>query len=226
MITRNRSLALAALTSAALVLTACGGSDEPEDHPVETSAEADTSWTVPPLPSTDVFAEGSQSGSAPTTVPSPPTAPPALTTTPPPALPDTLAGANENDAESVMLAVARTLLSYAPGKDVNQSAAAQRAAPLLDERYYAANADSFIALAPITGKQWQNWADDHAIVIATASIAGDEHPADQPAKVSRVLAVTQTATGPDGKELSKNTFAVYMSAVKIGVWRVSAVAVR
>lgn len=224
MITRKRSLALAALTSAALVLTACGGSDEPEDHPVETSAESDSSWTVPTLP--DVLAESSQSGSAPTTVPSPPTTPPALTTTPPPALPDTLAGANENDAESVMLAAARTMLSYAPDKDVNQSAAAQRAAPLLDERYYAANADSFIALAPITGKQWQNWADDHAIVIATASIAGDEHPADQPAKVSRVLAVTQTATGPDGKELSKNTFAVYMSAVKIGVWRVSAVAVR
>ncbi|TSD39711.1 hypothetical protein LRL17_30400 (plasmid) [Rhodococcus qingshengii] len=149
-----------------------------------------------------------------------------LTTPPPPPLPGAFAGVDQNDPESVMVGAAQALFSYAPAEEANQLAAAQRAAPLFDERYYSENSGSFIALAPITGKQWQSWADEGAIVTASASVTSDEHPADQPAKVSRVLAVTQTATTPEGKPLSSTTFAAYMSATKLGVWRVSAVAVR
>ncbi|MCZ4645125.1 hypothetical protein [Rhodococcus erythropolis] len=149
-----------------------------------------------------------------------------LTTPPPPPLPATFDGVDQNDPESVMVAAAQALLSYRPAEEVNQLAAAQRAAPLFDERYYSDNAGSFIALAPITGKQWQSWAEDNAIVTATANVTSDEHPADQPAKVSRVLAVTQTAVTAQGTPLSSTTFAVYMSATKLGVWRVSAVSVR
>lgn len=144
----------------------------------------------------------------------------------PPTLPEPFTGLDQNDAEQVMVAAATTLFSYTPAEDANQLDAAERAAPLFDERYYAENSASFIALAPVTGTQWSTWAQRGAVVSANAAISRDDHPADQPGRISRVVAVTQTTTAADGTPLGQNTFAAYLTATKLGVWRIAAVAVR
>ncbi|MDZ7914396.1 hypothetical protein ACIGGF_10450 [Rhodococcus sp. NPDC078407] len=166
---------------------------------------------------------GQDTGDQPLDAGGPTTSLPAPST---PDLPQAFAGVDQTDPEQVMLAAATTLFSYTPADEPNQLAAAKRAQPLFDERYYADNAASFIALAPITGNQWQDWAQAGARVIAVAAIGGDDHPADQSGRVSRVVTVTQTATTPDGKTLGTNTFAAYFTATKLGVWRINAVAVR
>ena len=148
-----------------------------------------------------------------------------LTTPPPPALPDRFAAVDQNDPESVMVAAAGALFSYTPATDPSQAAGAERAAPLLDERFYAENKPAFTVLAPITGRQWDRWASENAVVTARAAVTSDDHPADAPAKVSRVVAVTQTATAPGGAVLDESTLAVYMTATRLGVWRVSALTV-
>ena len=149
-----------------------------------------------------------------------------LSAPPPPALPAPFAGVDQSNPESVMVAAAQTLFSYAPATDRNQLDAVNRAAPLLDERYYSDNAGSLIALAPITGRQWAQWAEQQAIVTATATVTNDEHPEDKPAKVSRVVAVQLDATDPSGRSIDSTSFAAYMTATKLGVWRVSGVMVR
>lgn len=143
-----------------------------------------------------------------------------------PALPAPFSGVDQNDPEAVMIAAAQTLFSYTPAVDTNQLDAANRAAPLLDERFYAENAGSFIALAPITGRQWEQWRQQNAVAAATATVTADDHPQDKSAKVSRVVAVTVTAANPAGQVVDSTSFAAYMSATKLGVWRVSAVMVR
>ena len=81
------------------------------------------------------------------------TAPPEAT----PALPDQFATVDQLQPDSVMVAALETLFSYQPTVDLGQGEAAQRAAPLMDERFYRENAASMAALAPITGKRWQSW---------------------------------------------------------------------
>lgn len=148
-----------------------------------------------------------------------------LTTPPPPPLPDRFAAVDQNDPESVMVAAAQALFSYTPATDPSQAAGAERAAPLLDERFYTENKPAFTVLAPITGGQWDRWASENAVVTARAAVTADDHPVDAPAKVSRVVAVTQTATAPSGAVLDESTLAVYMTATRLGVWRVSALTV-
>ncbi|MFF2113774.1 hypothetical protein [Rhodococcus koreensis] len=150
----------------------------------------------------------------------------ALTTPPPPQLPEQFSGVDQNDPEAVMVAAAQALFSYTPATDPTQAAGADRAAPLLDERFYAENKAAFSVLAPITGAQWDRWASANATVTARAAVTGDNHPPDAPARISRVVAVTQTATTPAGAVLDESTLAVYMSATRLGVWRVSALTVR
>ncbi|QXC46913.1 hypothetical protein [Rhodococcus qingshengii] len=143
-----------------------------------------------------------------------------------PTLPEPFSSVDQSDPEAVMVAAAQALFSYTPGADTNQIDAANRAAPLLDERYYTDNASSFIALAPITGRQWESWRERSAVATATATVTADNHPEDKPAKVSRVVAVTVTAVDAGGREIDRVPFAAYMTATKLGVWRVSAVMVR
>ncbi|MBC2644306.1 MULTISPECIES: hypothetical protein [unclassified Rhodococcus (in: high G+C Gram-positive bacteria)] len=150
----------------------------------------------------------------------------ALTTPPPPPLPEQFSSVDQNDPEAVMVAAAQTLFSYTPATDPTQAAGADRAAPLLDERFYAENKAAFSVLAPITGAQWDRWTSANATVTARAALTGDNHPPDAPARISRVVAVTQTATTPAGAVLDESTVAVYMSATRLGVWRVSALTVR
>lgn len=149
-----------------------------------------------------------------------------LTTPPPPELPEQFSGVDQNDPEAVMVAAAQALFSYTPATDPTQAAAADRAAALLDERFYAENKAAFSVLAPITGARWDRWASENATVTARAAVTGDNHPPDAPARISRVVAVTQTATTPAGAVLGESTMAVYMSATRLGVWRVSALTVR
>lgn len=150
----------------------------------------------------------------------------ALSTPPPPSLPERFAGTDQTDPESVIVAAAETLFSYDPIADTNQAAAAERAKPLLDEQFYDENTLSFSVLAPISGNRWQQWRDEQAVVTATARITDDDHPADAPARISRVVAVDVVATAPTGREVDRMNWAAYMSATKLGVWRVNAVAVR
>ncbi|MFZ2174381.1 MAG: hypothetical protein WAW17_10145, partial [Rhodococcus sp. (in: high G+C Gram-positive bacteria)] len=105
----------------------------------------------------------------------------ALTTPPPPPLPDSFAGVDQNDPEAVMVAAAQALFSYRPATDPSQAAGAERAEPLLDERFYAENKAAFSVLAPITGAQWDRWASENAVVTARAAVTGDNHPPDAPA---------------------------------------------
>lgn len=149
-----------------------------------------------------------------------------LTTPAPPALPAPYADVDQTNPESVMVAAAQALFSYTPATDRNQLDAVNRAAPLLDERYYNDNAPSLIALAPITGRQWEQWREQDAVVTATATVTSDEHPEDKPAKVSRVVAVQVNATDPSGRTIDSIPFAAYMTATKLGVWRVSGAMVR
>ncbi|QYA99632.1 hypothetical protein I1A62_00435 (plasmid) [Rhodococcus sp. USK10] len=150
----------------------------------------------------------------------------ALTTPPPPQLPEQFNGVDQNDPEAVMVAAAQALFSYTPATDPTQAAGADRAAALLDERFYAENKAAFSMLAPITGAQWDRWASANATVTARVAVTGDNHPPDAPARISRVVAVTQTATTPTGAVQGESTLAVYMSATRLGVWRVSALTVR
>ena len=150
----------------------------------------------------------------------------ALTTPPPPQLPEQFSAVDQNDPEAVMIAAAQALFSYTPATDPTQAAGAERAAPLFDERFYAENKAAFSVLAPITGAQWDQWASQNAVVTARASVTGDNHPPDAPARISRVVALTQTATTPAGVVLGDSTLTVYMSATRLGVWRVSALTVR
>lgn len=150
----------------------------------------------------------------------------ALTTPAPPSLPDAFAGVDQNDPESVLVAAAQTLFSYTPVTDASQAAAADRAAPLIDERFYRENRAGFLVMAPVPGSQWDRWRQQNAVVTARATITADDHPADAPARVSRVVALTQTATTSDGVVVDQNTFAAYMTVTRLGVWRVSAIAVR
>ncbi|NKS56576.1 hypothetical protein GS504_03265 [Rhodococcus hoagii] len=149
-----------------------------------------------------------------------------LTAPAPPALPAPYTDVDQTNPESVMVAAAQALFSYTPAADRNQLDAVNRAAPLLDERYYNDNAQSLIALAPITGRQWEQWREEKAVVTATATVTSDEHPEDKPAKVSRVVAVQVNATDPSGRTVDSISFAAYMTATKLGVWRVSGVMVR
>ncbi|WP_072713728.1 hypothetical protein [Rhodococcus rhodnii] len=150
----------------------------------------------------------------------------ASTTPPPPPLPAPFTDVDQDDAEAVLVAAAESLFSYRPAEQSSQVDAAAATRPLLDDRFFAANEAGFGVLAPITGAMWERWRSQGAAVTATAQVTSDAHPADQPARISRVLAVTVTAHAPDGTELDRMQWPVYMSATKLGVWRVSAVAVR
>ncbi|MCZ9635039.1 hypothetical protein [Rhodococcus sp. BH5] len=143
-----------------------------------------------------------------------------------PTLPDQFAAVDQFQPDSVMVAALETLFSYQPTVDLGQGEAAQRAAPLMDERFYRENAASMTALAPITGKRWQSWRGAGATVQARASITTDQHPPDLPASYSRVVAITVAAIAPDGAQIDTASWAAYATVTKLGVWRLSAVTVR
>lgn len=150
----------------------------------------------------------------------------ALTTPPPPVLPAPFAQVDQDDPIAVMVAGIQAMFSYRPASDSGQADAANRAAPLLDERYYDANVTSFPALVAIPGGQWEQWRAAQARTKTTVTVTADDHPADLPAKVSRVLAVRVDVLGPDQHLIDTVRFAAYTTVTRLGVWRISAVGVR
>ncbi|MGV9678784.1 hypothetical protein ACWDSJ_26170 [Nocardia sp. NPDC003482] len=128
-------------------------------------------------------------------------------------------------AEAVMTAATAAVFSYRPAVQVDQRAAFRVAAQLMDPALAAHGEASAVALAPISGTQWQRWAADGVAVTATATISTDDHPADTATARARVLAVTATPSGG----AAPLRFTTYVRAARPNSragWRISALEVR
>lgn len=153
--------------------------------------------------------------------------PPRDVSVPPiPPLPEPYSDVDQYQAEDVMRAAVTAMFSWRPATDASTRDAVVRARPLLDERYFERADQSFIALAPVTGAEWDRWAEAGASTQVRATLTEDAHPMDQQASRARVWDIAVDVIDPDGQTIATKNFAVYAVVTLMGVWRLSDLAVR
>jgi hypothetical protein len=70
--------------------------------------------------------------------------------------------------------------------------------------------------------QWVQWQNQNARIRGTCEESADQHPADTPTRVSRVIAVEESVTSDTGQTLSDADAAVWATAtVERGRWSVA-----
>lgn len=143
-----------------------------------------------------------------------------------PGLPEPFASVDQYDAGEVMAAAVSTMFAWEPATDVSQRDAALRARPLMDDQYYDRANPGFISLAPVTGAEWDRWAEAGATTRVRATETNDSHPPDKQAARARVWAVEVDVIDRDGQTIATKNFAVYATVTLMGVWRLSDLAVR
>lgn len=143
-----------------------------------------------------------------------------------PGLPEPFADVDQYDAGEVMDAAVHAVFAWEPATDASMRDAVVRARPLLDERYFERADQSFVSLAPVTGAEWDRWADAGATTRVRATETNDAHPPDKQAARTRVWDVEVDVLDRDGQTIATKNFAVYATVTLMGVWRLSDLAVR
>ena len=190
----TRRTALAAILTAATVLTACGG--EGTDNGSDAPSIPAQQWTpgTPPL-----------SGSDPTRTP------------PPPAneLPVIAAGVDRQDPDSVATAALTVWFTWNTAGDAGPNDAAARTAPLLTSDYAREITSTTAQSSP--GAQWLNWAADGAVL--TPDLVADDEPVppQTDSTAYRSYRVTQRI---DGVPVSERVVAMILRRGP-GGWEVS-----
>jgi hypothetical protein len=128
---------------------------------------------------------------------------------------------NQHDPNQVIQAAMQTMFSWQPGQDPSAVDAFVRARPFLSAPLAAQRLDPS---SPGGGTQWRDWANERATITAKADVVPDEHPADTPDEVHRVVAVTQNITTTPLAPLDAVKFTVWVTAVNTpSGWRVDSI---
>jgi hypothetical protein len=128
---------------------------------------------------------------------------------------------DQGDPASVMKGALETMFSWQPGRDTSPFDAFARAKPLLSAPFAAQQPG---LASPQTGSQWQQWANDRAVITAKAEIVTDEHPPDTADKVYRVVALKQSIGTPTMGVNDEINSTAWVTAVSTpDGWRVDSV---
>ncbi|MBF6439694.1 hypothetical protein [Nocardia cyriacigeorgica] len=112
-------------------------------------------------------------------------------------------------AEAVLIAATTAIFDYRPSEQRDQRAAFRSARPLMTREFATRAEQAALAWAPITTKDWQNWATHATQITTTVRPTGDDHPPDTPTSTQRVLAVELQPAAQPGIG-----FAVYAHATR------------
>ena len=91
--------------------------------------------------------------------------------------------------EAVLTVVVQTIFTYTPGAEADPRAAFRAAAPLMQPSFGTRTEPSATALLPISVSTWQRWRNEAITVRTAVHVRADDHPADSPTTVHRVLSV-------------------------------------
>lgn len=190
----TRRTALAAILTAATVLTACGGENTNNGSEVPSiPAQQWTPGTPPP------------SGSDTTRTP-----PPAAT-----ALPDLAAGVDRQDPDSVATAALTVWFTWNTAADAGPNDTAARTAPLLTSEYAREITSTTAQSSP--GAQWLAWAAGGAVLTPDFEADDEPVPPQTGSTAYRSYRVTQRI---DGVPVSERVVAMILRRGS-GGWEVS-----
>lgn len=144
-----------------------------------------------------------------------------------PPLPAPFENVDQYSPEAVMEAAVETMFSWRPATDASPADAAQRARPLMEQRYYERAHSGFLVLAPVIGSEWDRWkSEDATDTRVEVEVTSDRHTPDQQATHARVLVVTADVVNDEGDTVGTKKFTVYASVSLMGVWRLSDLSVQ
>ena len=195
--TRTRDTGLALLAATALAIAGCGGQDEPSQAPPPSQAELATTTS-----------------SAPTSATWP-------TLEPGSGLPDAAAAANvdTSDPEQVALEAMRIIHTRDTTLEQRSGDSFARAADLMTDSLRDELIVDSSSARP--SRQWSEWVQREASIVAKTEIMVEEHPADEPDRWRRAVEVDEYVTASDGSKLGQYRVVNYVDVRNIdGAWRV------
>ena len=153
---------------------------------------------------------GNDSTDSDTTSATPSAAAPSTTVpvTPPAQLPTAgTVGVDRQSPVSVLLSACTIVFTRNTQTEPSYSSSYARAADLFTPELRTQLVQPPKGIRPLP--KWVDWQRAHAWARGTCTVASDEHPADTPTTVSRVLSVTEQPYDAHGQELTSTSPAVY-----------------
>ncbi|WP_433522254.1 hypothetical protein ACQPZ2_34555 [Nocardia pseudovaccinii] len=136
------------------------------------------------------------------------------------ALPAPLGAADTADPNIVLRNGFSTMFGWRPQSDNSPDDAYARARPYLTDQLGARARET---TSGGSKTQWKAWADAKAKVEVTVQVTTDEHPADQSARIDRVVLIGQTITDAAAKPIENIEITVWATVVQTEQgWRIHA----